>query len=104
MTAPLTAEEEAQWRRDTARLTLQHRDRRYIATLAAELVEGLEAMVAMLEDSMAHCDLPSGERFVAGVSDVEIKPDGSMTLNGMRALLSKARAQGIGAPEGEKGE
>lgn len=57
-----------------------------------ELVEIVAAFVGMVEDSMTGLSHPQAGRFVPGVTDLELRPDGSVKLSDARAALRKAGA------------
>lgn len=66
--------------------------------LVRELVHVVSAFVAMIEDSMAGATHPKIGPFVPGVTDLELKPDGSVKLSDARTALRKAalaKARGI---------
>lgn len=60
--------------------------------LVRELAHIVSAFVAMVEDSMVGTTHPTIGPFVPGVTDLELKPDGSVKLSDARAALRKAGA------------
>jgi len=54
-----------------------------------KLVEALTAFVQQMEDALSSSVLPDGSVFVAGQTDVELRADGGLTLNQVKALLSQ---------------
>lgn len=64
-----------------------------LITAAPDMLAALKAAVAMIEDSMRDTIHPAIGRFVPGVTDLELAPDGSVTLCGVRALIAKAEGR-----------
>lgn len=63
---------------------------------AREMLKVLKAAVAMIEDSLdGAIGYGRDTAFVAGVSDVELTPDGSVLLSHARAAIANAEAAGI---------
>lgn len=60
--------------------------------LVRELAGVVAAFVAMVEDSMTGLAHPKTGRFIPGVTDLELRPDGSVKLSDARAALRKAGA------------
>lgn len=60
---------------------------------APDLLEALKAFVDMIEDSMSGSFHRDVGPFVAGVTDLELRPDGSFKLSDARAAITKAEGR-----------
>jgi hypothetical protein len=50
----------------------------------------LQAMHDQLEDAMCNCTNLDGQRWEYGISDLQLTPDGSVTLSDVRRYLASA--------------
>lgn len=75
----------------------QSMQRARLIAAAPDLLEVCVAMVAMLEHSMENTRHPVHGRFVRGVTDLDIRPDGLLKLSHARAAIAKARATSVPA-------